>query len=117
MNSPSNLEASFREPERRAVPRMSVADAFPDARGALELRREDCVSGIGVVSLLACVACRLPAAEEVGLGTGGMYVYPSAGVKIGRVEAEESIFVRELTVESYFLLAISPPSRLPHPPL
>lgn len=55
--------------------------------------------GIGVPSLLAWVAWRLELA--VGFfGTGGRYVWPSEGVKLGREEAVESSFVREVTVES-----------------
>lgn len=88
---------------------MSVVEALPEAREGLELEKVDCVSGMGVVSLLVCVVCKLPAAVEVDLGTGGMYVWPRAGVKMGRVEAVESILVRDVTVDNCSLLASRSP--------
>ena len=56
--------------------------------------------GIGVPSLLACVAGRLEPGVKF-LFTGGKYVWPSEGVKVGREDAVESSFVREVTVESW----------------
>lgn len=42
-----------------------------EVRGALALWIEDCVSGIGVLSMLGCVVCVL-ATDWVGFGAGGM---------------------------------------------
>jgi len=65
---------------------------------------------MGVPSLLACVVCKEVGVDVVvGLGTGGVYVYPRAGVKMGRVEAVERSFVREVTVESCWMLASRTP--------
>lgn len=64
-------------------------------------------AGIGVPSLLAWVAWKL----EPGVGifdTGGRYVWPSDGVKLGREDAVESSLVREATVESSLLPRIFP---------
>lgn len=72
MYSPWYLDARVREPDRRAAPRTSCLEVFPEARGGLELVNVDWVSGRGVLSMLVCVFCKLPAAVEVDLGTGGM---------------------------------------------
>lgn len=63
----------------------------------------DCwISGIGVFSLLCCrdCCCCWPAASS-DLGTGGIYVCPYEGEKIGSGDAVERTFVRDVTVESY----------------
>lgn len=57
------------------------------------------VGGIDGSSPLACVVGRLDPGLAL-LVEDGRYVWPMAGVKLGRVETVESIFVKEVTVES-----------------
>ena len=57
------------------------------------------VGGIDGSSALACVVGRLDPGLAL-LVEGGRYAWPMAGVKMGRVETVDSIFVKEVTVES-----------------
>jgi hypothetical protein len=52
-----------------------------------------------VLSLLACEGW-VPADAEGCFGTGGMYVYPRDGAKIGREDAIERNFVRDVKADS-----------------
>ena len=55
--------------------------------------------GIGVLSLLYWLGCVLD--PEVGFFTAGIeYILPSEGVKVGKLDAVESNWVRDVTVES-----------------
>ena len=92
-------EERCRDCASSAVPRGSETGSLSEADRALVPLRDACVSGIGVLSMLVCVACRL-VVVETDFGTGGMYVYPSAGVKMGSAAAVDSILVRDVTVES-----------------
>lgn len=66
-----------------------------------------CVAGMGVfppgsgeVPLLICVACEFT--PPVGFfGTGGRYVWPVAGVNVGKEDASAISFVREVTADNW----------------
>ena len=66
-----------------------------------------CVAGMGVfppgngeVAPLICEACKL--APTVGFfETGGRYVWPVAGVNVGKEDASAINFVREVTADNW----------------
>ncbi len=66
-----------------------------------------CVAGMGVfppgngeVAPLICVACRF--APPVGFfDTGARYVWPVAGVNVGKEDASAISFVREVTADNW----------------
>ena len=66
-----------------------------------------CVAGMGVfppgngeVAPLICEACKL--APPVGFfETGGRYVWPVAGVNVGKEDASAINFVREVTADNW----------------
>lgn len=64
----------------------------------------DCeeMSGMGVLAMLCWPDCWPPGRDASrDLGTGGMYVWPYEAEKMGKGDATERAFVREVTVESY----------------
>ena len=52
------------------MPLTSIVFVFSEASGAFALFRRDWFSGMGVLSLLACVAC-VEAVGEEAFGAGG----------------------------------------------
>lgn len=68
------------------------------ALASLDCKR---ASGMGVSATLCWSDCCTPGRDDSrALGTGGMYVWPYEGEKMGNGDAAERAFVRDVTVDS-----------------